>query len=117
MANLKRYDLEERTLEFSKRIIFLCRDLPKDMVNRRLGDQLIRSATSVGSNYREANETDSKKDFKNKIRIAKKEARETIYWIQLVIEANPQYSTRMNLLLQESQELMKILGAIYEKVA
>ena len=113
--NSKPYDLEERTLVFGKRIIRLCKSLPKDVINRRLGDQLVRSGTSVGANYREANETDTKRDFKNRIRITKKEAKETIYWLNLVIETNPSMEQRTLPLLKESKELMKIFGSIYEK--
>ena len=116
MQNSKLYDLEERTLEFSKRIIRLCKALPKDRVNDVIVNQLLRSSTSIGANYREANETDSKKDFQNKIRIAKKESKETIYWIELIIEANPTFEKRTSRLLIESKELIKILCTIYDKI-
>lgn len=109
------YNLEDRTLEFGKRIIRMCKALPKNFINLRLGDQCLRSGTSIGANYREANETDTKKDFANRIRISKKEAKETIYWLELLIEANPELQTKINPLLEEVRELMKILGSIYEK--
>ncbi len=112
---MKTFDLEERTLEFSKNLIRLCKKLPFDRIINRLVDQLIRSGTSIGANYREANETDTKKDFKNKIRIAKKEAKETIYWLELIIEAAPDYKEEVVILLDESRQLMKILAAIYDK--
>ena len=110
----KRYDLEERTLEFGRRTIRLCKSLPKDVVNRNLCDQLIRSGTSMGANYREANETDTKRDFKSRIRITKKEAKETVYWLELIIEANPGLKERILPLLEEAKELMRIFGSIYE---
>lgn len=78
-------------------------------------DQLIRSASSIGANYREANETDTKKDFKNRIRIAKKEAKETIYWLELLIENNPILKKEIKALIEESTQLMKILASIYGK--
>lgn len=109
------FDLEDRTLEFGKQIIGLCSTLPKNSVNFKLVDQLIRSGTSIGANYREANETDTKKDFKNRVRIAKKEAKETVYWLELVLEANPTFKERMDRLLDESGQLVKILAAIYAK--
>lgn len=112
---MKKYDLEERTRIFSKSVIRLCRNIRFEKVNNRLIDQLIRSATSIGANYREANETDTKKDFKNRIRIAKKEAKETIYWLDLLYEANPDIKTEITPLLDESLQLMKILAAIYNK--
>jgi four helix bundle protein len=70
-------DLEDRTTEFAKRIIRLCKELPKDRINNRLVDQIIRSAGSVGANYREANEALGKKDFAHRLRISRKEAKET----------------------------------------
>lgn len=115
IQNNKRYDLEDRTLEFSRRIVRLCRALPKDVVNRRLADQLVRSGTSVGANYREANETQTKKDFRNRLRISRKEAKETVYWINLVMEANPDLKERVAPLLQEATELLKILASIAEQ--
>ena len=114
ILNHKPYDLEERTLLFGKRVVRLCKALPKDTVNRRLSDQLVRSGTSPGANYREANETDTKRDFKNRIRITKKETKETIYWLELVIEVNPNLEERIRPLLEEAKELMKIFGSIYE---
>jgi len=114
-TNSKPYNLEERTLEFSRAVVRLCKSLPFNTTNKRLGDQFIRSGTSIGANYREANETDTKRDFKNRIRISKKEAKETIYWLELIIEANANLKEKITPLLEESKELMKILGAIYEK--
>ncbi len=115
IQNKKQYDLEERTLEFSKRIIRLAKALPKDIINRRLIDQLIRAGTSMGANYREANETETKKDFKYRIRICRKEGKETIYWLHLIIEANPNFKERTKPLLGETSELVKIFASILEK--
>lgn len=112
---MKNYDLEERTIKFSKNIISLCKKIPFSMINKRLTDQLLRSGTSIGANYREANECDTKKDFRNKIRIAKKEARETIYWLELLIDSNFSLKEDLFSLLDESKQLMKILASIYLK--
>lgn len=109
------YDLENRTLLFSKKVIKTCKKLPFNLINKRLIDQLIRSATSIGANYREANETDTKKDFQNKIRISKKESKETIYWIELLIEENSSFKKDLMEIFDESNQLMKILAAIYAK--
>ncbi|MFA5770191.1 MAG: four helix bundle protein [Patescibacteria group bacterium] len=114
---MKNYDLEERTMKFSKNIIILCKNIPFNMINKRLVDQLLRSATSIGANYREANECDTKKDFKNKMRISKKEARETIYWLELLIDANLNLKDELLPLLDESKQLMKILASIYLKTS
>lgn len=113
--NQKRYDLEDRTLEFGKRIIRLGKSLPKNQINVNLVDQLVRAGTSVGSNYREANQTQSKKDFRFKIGLSRKEAKETEYWLQLIIEANPELKERVSSLLGEAVELVKIFATIFEK--
>jgi len=111
----KKYDLEDRTLEFGKRIIRLAKALPKNSINFNLIDQVIRSGTSMGANYREANETETKKDFLFRIRICRKEGKETIYWLNLIIEANPEFSERIKPLLEETVELVKIFATIAEK--
>ncbi len=107
--------LDERTLEFAKRIIGLCKALPKNTVNIELVRQLVRAGASVGANYREANDALSKKDFIYRMRISRKETKETKYWLELVIEANPEFKKRTEPLLQESVELIKILSSIIGK--
>jgi four helix bundle protein len=109
------FDLEERTLNFSKNLIRFCNLLPKNQINFKLVDQLIRSGTSVGANYREANETDTKNDFRNRIRISKKEAKETMYWLDLVLEQNKDFEKDIIELQNESGQFVKILAAIFEK--
>ncbi|PIR16956.1 MAG: four helix bundle protein [Deltaproteobacteria bacterium CG11_big_fil_rev_8_21_14_0_20_49_13] len=88
----KEYDLEKRTLEFAKDILRLCKKLPESYINRELTSQLVRSSGSVGANYREANEALGKKDFSYRMRIARKECKESSYWLALVEEANPALS-------------------------
>ena len=111
----KPYDLEERTLEFSKKLIRVCKELPKNTINFKLVDQVIRSGASMGANYREANETETKKDFSFRIRICRKEGKETIYWLHLIIEANQELKSRIDPLIQETIELVKIFASIAEK--
>lgn len=108
-------NLEERTLKFSKDIVNLCRKLKKDMISLELIKQCIRSACSVGANYREANEKLSKKDFIHRIRIARKEAKETTYWLELIKEASLEFANEIDLLIKESEELRNILSAILDK--
>lgn len=115
IQNSKKYDLEDRTLEYGKRIIRMAKALPKNTVNFKLMDQIVRSGTSMGANYREANETETKKDFKFRMRICRKEGKETIYWLKLIMEANPELDQRIEPLLQETTELVKIFAAILEK--
>ena len=115
IQNTKKYDLEDRTLEFGKRIIRLSKELQKNTINYNLVNQLSRSGTSMGANYREANETETKKDFLFRMRICRKEGKETIYWLNLIIEANPELAERIKPLLQETTELVKIFASIIEK--
>lgn len=106
------FDLEDRTLEFAKRIIRMCKDLPNNTVNFKLIDQIIRSAGSIGANYREANDSLSKKDFLMRMKISRKEAKETNFWLELIIEVNPDFKDKITGLLAESVELKKILSRI-----
>lgn len=106
------YNLEQRTTKFSEDIIDFLKTLKKDIINMPLISQLIRSATSVGANYFEANGAGSKKDFKNKICICKKEARETKYWLQLIAKSNPDKKEECRKFWQEAQELTLIFSKI-----
>lgn len=92
---MHKFDLEERTTEFARRVVRLCRSLPKDSVNNRLNGQAVGSAGSVGANYREANDSLGKKDFLHRMRISRKEAKEAIHWLELIEEANPEFKPRM----------------------
>jgi len=108
------YDLEERTLKFSRRALEYTNTLPKTITNVEIIKQLIRAACSIGANYIEANESLSKKDFVMRIKICKKEAKETIYWLNLS-EPDPKNQPDKGNLTKECTELMKIFGAILEK--
>ena len=111
----KKFDLEDRTLEFSKKVIRLSAKLLKNTINFKLVDQLVRSATSIGANYREANDALSKKDFIHRLRISRKEAKETVYWLILLLEANPEYKKEIDSLIKEAKELRNILSSIINK--
>ena len=113
--NPKPYDLEERTLEFAKAVIRLCKKLSKNTINNELVAQVVRSSGSVGANYREANESLSKKDFVYRIKICRKEAKEIHYWLQLILEANPDFAQEIKELVQEALELKKIFSSIVGK--
>ncbi len=108
----KIYDLEERTLAFSKRIVFLANALSLNNVNDVIIKQIVRSGTSVGANYREANDALGNKDFLYRLRIARKEAKETVYWLELLIENNPELEKRMYDLHNENVQIVKILSRI-----
>ena len=104
----KKYDLEERTFIFAQNCRKLVKSLSKTLANQEDGKQLIRSSGSVAANYIEANEAISKKDFIHRIKICRKEAKESRLWLKLI-------SKEENNLIQETNELMKIFGAILEK--
>lgn len=106
------FDLEERTAKFAENVIHLLRRLPSDSVNKRLIEQLSGSSGSIGANYCEATESESKKDFIHKIGIAKKEIKETKHWIRLLACANPDNKNDFRPLWQEAQELLLIFSKI-----
>lgn len=107
-----KYDLEERTAKFSEKIIELCKSAPKNIITNSVTEQLIRSGTSIGANYCEANGASSKRDFKNKIYICKKEAKETKYWIRLLAKSEVELKEECKNLWSEAQELTLIFSKI-----
>ncbi len=112
---MKIYNLEERTLEFTKGIIRICKKLSKDTINNKIISQLIRSSGSVGANYREANEAVSKKDFLHRMKITRKECKESSYWLELLKEVNKRIEEDIDVFSQEAKELRNIFSAIIEK--
>lgn len=112
--NSKPYNLGERTLKFAKRVVAYVNKLPRTIANAEVGKQLVRSSGSVGANYIEAEESLSKKDFCMRIKISRKEAKESKYWV-LISEPVAEQQTEKDILAQEAMELMKIFGAIVEK--
>ena len=112
----KEFDLEKRTLEFARRVRRFVKDLPKTLINFDDAKQILRSSGSIGANYIEANESLSKKDFLMRIKIAKKEAKESRYWLLVLSIEEPQnLKKEAECLIQEAAELMNILGAIQRK--
>jgi four helix bundle protein len=105
------YDIRERTLQFAVRVIQAIRCLPEDAATRVLAYQLVKAATSVGANVEEADGAESTRDFVHKMSIARKEARESRYWIRIV-RASIVDNENWNSLQQESEELARILSAI-----
>ena len=110
------YDLEERTFQFAKRVRIFVKRLPKTMANIEDGKQVIRSSGSVGANYIEANEALSKKDFLMRIKISRKEAKESAYFLRLIRETNDSvFEEEASKLHNEAVELKKIFSAIINK--
>ena len=114
MTNEKRaYDLAERTAAFAEQVIEFAKAIPVNAVTRPLISQLVRSATSVGANYCEADDASSKKEFRHRISICKKEAREAKYWFQMIAKAEPGSKDAARELWQEAKELHLIFAKIF----
>jgi four helix bundle protein len=113
--NSKRFDLEERTFLFAKRVRAFVKTLPKTIANLEDARQLVRASGSIGANYIEANEALSKKDFVLHIKICRKEAKESRYWLRLIETSDADGNSERDPLVQEAQELMNIFGAILRK--
>ncbi|MCX6738678.1 MAG: four helix bundle protein [Candidatus Parcubacteria bacterium] len=108
----KVFDLESRTAKFGENIIVLAKKIPKNEITKPLISQIVRSGTSVGANYCEADCAESRKDFEHKLGICKKEANETKYWLRMVSNAEPSLTEEAKILWKESNELNVIFIAI-----
>jgi four helix bundle protein len=115
--NQEGHKIQDRTLSFAVRVVKLCKFLAEQAgVTRVLYKQLIRSGTSIGANVREAQSAQSERDFLHKLEIALKEARETEYWLILLVETDLVKEQRIKLLRQECEEIIKILVVITKKI-
>lgn len=112
-----KFDLEERTGKFGEDIIKFCKSIKQDIITKPIINQIIRSGTSVGANYCEANGASSKKDFRNKIHICKKEIQETKHWLRMLVVAVPDEKDEARKLWKEAQELTLIFGKIVSKLS
>jgi len=116
MTNRRKiYDLEERTALFGESIIAFAKTLPRNSVNYPLLSQIVRSGTSIGANYMEADGAESRKDFRHKIAICKKEAKETKHWLRMIEKANPDQRAECTVLMTEANELALIFSSIVLK--
>ena len=114
----KRRDLEDRTFEFAGCVRNFVKSLPQTLANLEDAKQLIRASGSVGANYIEANESLSKKDFRHRIKISRKEAKESRYWLRLLdVEGDARLEERRTAMVQEATELLSIFSAIAQKTA
>ncbi len=112
----KKYDLEDRTYQFAKNVAFFCKKLSKNSINFKYIDQVVRASGSIGANYIEANEALSRKDFVMRVKICRKEAKETVYWIRLIIDTNSDEFKEEGIVLKnEGEELKKIFSSIVNK--
>lgn len=109
---MNNYDLEERTAKFGEDTIEFCKSIKQDIINKPIISQLVRSATSIGANYCEANNASSKRDFRNKIFICKKECQETKHWLRMMAKCVPEVKEEIKKLWKECQELTMIFQKI-----
>lgn len=109
---MTKFDLEERTAKFGENVIKFCKKLPKNSITLPLINQLVKSATSVGANYCEADDAESRKDFKHKIGICKKESRESKHWFRMLAIACEEHKEEARIYWQEAKELNLIFNAI-----
>lgn len=116
MSENKTYNLELRTFEFARDCRFLVKDLKRTISNIEDGKQLIRSSGSVGANYIEGNEKLGEKDLIFRIKISRKEAKESEYWLRLLKDLNEKEGGRIEILRIEANEIRKILSAIINKL-
>lgn len=111
----RRFDLEERTALFGESVIEFAKRIPVNEITRSLIDQVVRSSTSVGANYCEADDASSKKEFRQKIGYCRKEARETKHWLRMIVKAVPDLREAAVPLWQEAKELHLNFAAILRK--
>ena len=111
----KAYDLEERTAKLGETVIEFCTGLRETAVTRPVISQIVRSATSIGANYCEADDAESIRDFRHKICLCRKEAHETKYWCRMLAKALPEEKDAVRLLWVEASELNLIFSSIYRK--
>jgi len=116
MEKGKKYDLEERAYVFARDVRSFIKKLPHNTINYEDGKQLVRSSGSIGANYIEANEALGKKDFLFHLRISRKEAKESAYWLRLIKDGNPEeYIKEAEKLFSEANELKLIFSSIIDK--
>jgi four helix bundle protein len=108
----QKFDLEERTADFGEKVIKFAKKIPLSPVTDSLIRQFVRSGTSVGANYGEANDAESKKDFRHKIGICRKESKEAKYWLRMIAVAVSELRDEAAALWQEAKELNLIFGSI-----
>ena len=112
-----KYDLEERTAKFGENLIRFCQKLPRTDITKPLINQLVKCGTSVGANYSEADDAESKLDFRHKIGICKKESRECKHFLRMMTVATPDCEAEAQILWTEAKELNLIFNSIYIKVS
>ena len=111
----KKFDLEDRTAVFAENVIDYCKKIPKNSVTAPIISQLIRSGTSIGANYCEADCAETKKDFEHKMGISRKESKETKFWLRMIARTVPDLKDEAKILWKETNELNLIFSSIINK--
>jgi len=109
------FDLEERTAQFGEAVIRFCKNVQLTPITSTLVDQLVRAATSIGANYCEANDSESKRDFRHRISHSRKESRESKHWLRMLVAAVPELAPDARKLWQEAKELNLIFSSIIRR--
>ena len=110
------YQLEERLAQLAEAVVDFVRPIPRNEVTRPIILQRVRSATSIGANYCEADGTESDKDFVHKMSLSRKEAHETLYWLRIIARAEPAVKSEARKLWKETDQVVRILATIIRKV-
>jgi four helix bundle protein len=116
-SNERAFDLADRTAAFGEMTIRFVRSIHRDAVTMPLISQLVRSATSIGANYVEADEAGSKKEFRYRISVCRRESRETQYWLRMIVAANQDVKEQARTIWQEARELVLIFESIHRSSA
>ena len=111
----RRFDLEERTASFGEAVIDFLKTVPLTPLTRHMVDQLVRASTSVGANYSEANDAGSRKEFRYRLTLCKRESRESKFWLRMIARARPDRRDASRTLYREADELNRIFAAIHRK--
>ncbi|MBL8030490.1 MAG: four helix bundle protein [Candidatus Doudnabacteria bacterium] len=112
MTSSKKFDLEERTAVFAEVVVEFVKSIPQNPITVSIINQLVKSETSVGANYCEADSAESRRDFEHKMGICKKEAKETRYWLRVMAKAVPESKERGRMIWREANELLLIFSTI-----
>jgi len=113
---MSKYDLEERTAKFGEDIVKFAKKIPENSITKPIINQIVKSGASVGANFCEADDAESKKDFQHKLGICKKEARETKHWLRMTVVVAPDMKEKARKLWTEAKKLNLIFNSIVNKL-
>lgn len=112
-----KFDLEERTAVYGESVIQFCQNLPRTAITKPLISELVRASTSIGADYCEADESATKREFRYRVSLCRRESRETRHWLRMLVAAIPDTKEGARLHWKEANELTKIFAAIHRSAA